>query len=336
MDFAKLIEVLDRNKVTFVSVTQAFNTTTSMGRLMLNVLLSFAQFEREVTGERIRDKFAASRKKGMWMGGWAPLGYDIKDRKLIVNEAEAAQVRFMFERFARIGSVTKLIPILAAEGIVAKSGKPVEKGYLYRIIATPVYVGEAVHKGTSYTGEHKAIIARPLWDRVQATLKESPRKRAAKNRARTPALLKGLIFGPTGSAMTPSHTRRNGKLYRYYIDMDVLKRGAEPGPRSRISAGDVERAVLDQLRVILRAPEIIVRTWRAARRKVDNVTETEVRDALVQLDPLWDELFPAEQARIVQLLVERVDIQENGAEIRFRVDGLASLVDDFKDEQEAA
>jgi site-specific DNA recombinase len=128
MDFAKLIEVLDRNAVTFVSVTQAFNTTTSMGRLMLNVLLSFAQFEREVTGERIRDKFAASRRKGMWMGGWAPLGYDIRDRKLIVNTAEAAHVRFIFESFARTGSVTKLIPILAAEGIKAKSGKPVEKG----------------------------------------------------------------------------------------------------------------------------------------------------------------------------------------------------------------
>src|SRR5262249_12271917 len=139
MDFAKLIEALDRNAVTFVSVTQAFNTTTSIGRLMLNVLLSFAQFEREVTGERIRDKFAASRKKGMWMGGWAPLGYDIRDRKLVINTAEAAHVRFIFERFARVGSVTKLIPILAAEGIKAKSGKPVEKGYLYRIISNPVY-----------------------------------------------------------------------------------------------------------------------------------------------------------------------------------------------------
>src|SRR5262245_40242430 len=163
-DFAKLIEVLDRNSVTFVSVTQSFNTTTSMGRLMLNVLLSFAQFEREVTGERIRDKFASSRKKGMWMGGWAPLGYDIKNRKLIINTKEAAQVRFMFERFARLGSVTKLLSTLAAEGITAKSGKPVEKGYLYRIITNPVYVGEAVHKGTSYPGEHKAIIDRALWN----------------------------------------------------------------------------------------------------------------------------------------------------------------------------
>jgi site-specific DNA recombinase len=335
-DFAKLIEVLDRNAVTFVSVTQAFNTTTSMGRLMLNVLLSFAQFEREVTGERIRDKFAASRKKGMWMGGWAPLGYDIKDRKLVINTAEAANVRFIFERFAQLRSVTKLIPILAAEGIKAKSGKPVEKGYLYRIISNPVYAGEAVHKGTSYPGEHKPIINGALWQRVQDVLKVNPRKRAANSRARTPALLRGLIFGPNGTAMTPSHTRRNGKLYRYYIAMDVLKRGAPPGPVSRIAAGDVERATLDQLRAILRAPEIIIRTWRTARRKIDNVTEAEVRGALEQLDPLWNELFPAEQARIVQLLIERVDIQEDGIEIRFRVDGLASLVDDFKNDREAA
>src|SRR5262245_22224023 len=307
-----------------------------MGRLMRNVLLSFAQIEREVTGERIRDKFALSRKKGMWMGGWAPLGYELKDRKLAINRKEAAQVRFMFERFARLGSVTKLLPILATEGITAKSGKPVEKGYLYRIITNPVYVGEARHKGMSYPGEHKAIVDRKLWERVQAILKESPRKRAASSRARTPALLKGLIFGPSGTAMTPSHTRRNGKLYRYYVDMDVLKRGAEPGPASRLAAGDVERAVVDQLRAILRTPELVTRTWRAARRKGDGISETEVRATLEQLDPIWDELFPAEQARIVQLLVERVDVQDEGIDIWLRIDGLASLVEEFTGAREAA
>src|SRR3981189_1388363 len=238
-DFAKLVEVFEAHGVSFVAVTQQFNTTSSMGRLTLNILLSFAQFERELTGERIRDKFAASRKKGLWMGGWAPLGYDIRDRKLVINPPEAAHVRFIFERFVRLGSVTKLIPILAAEGITAKSGKPVDKGYLYRIISNSVYVGEARHKGTSYPGEQEALIDRALWRRVQNILKENPRKRSANSRARTPALLKGLIFGPNGTAMTPTHTRRNGKLYRYYLDMDVLKRGAAPGPVSRIAAGDV-------------------------------------------------------------------------------------------------
>jgi DNA invertase Pin-like site-specific DNA recombinase len=226
MDFAKLVEVFDRNNVTFVSVTQSFNTTTSMGRLTLNILLSFAQFEREVIGERIRDKFAASRKKGIWMGGWAPLGYDIKERKLLVNDAEAASVRELFQRFLRIGSMTILVVALRSEGMTTKGGKLIDKGYVYRILNNRVYLGEAVHKGTAYPGEHQAIIDRTLWDRVHDIFRESPRKRAAHTRAQTPALLKGLIFGPTGSAMTPAHTRKGGKLYRYYVSTDVLKRDA--------------------------------------------------------------------------------------------------------------
>src|ERR1700728_652765 len=217
MDFAKLVEVFDRNNVTFVSVTQSFNTTTSMGRLTLNILLSFAQFEREVIGERIRDKFAASRKKGMWMGGFVPLGYDVRDRKLIVNEAEAATVRMIFERFIKIGSATELVRRLRADGIRGKQGKLVDKGYVYKLLNNRVYVGEAVHKGVAYPGEHQAIVDRALWDRVHSILQDSPRRRGAHSRAQTPALLKGLIFGPTGRAMTPSHTRKGGRLYRYYV-----------------------------------------------------------------------------------------------------------------------
>ena len=177
------------------------------------MLLSFAQFEREVIGKRIRDKFAASRKKGMWMGGFVPLGYDVKDRKLVVNEAEAATVRTIFQQFLRIGSMTKLTVALRSEGMRTKGGKPVDKGYLYRILNNRVYLGEAVHKGIAYPGEHAAIIERPLWDRVHEIIRESPRKRAMRTRAQTPALLKGLIFGPTGAAMTPAHTRKGGKLY---------------------------------------------------------------------------------------------------------------------------
>jgi DNA invertase Pin-like site-specific DNA recombinase len=155
MDFAKLVEVFDRNSVTFVSVTQSFNTTTSMGRLTLNILLSFAQFEREVIGERIRDKFAASRKKGMWMGGFVPLGYDVKDRKLVVNEADANTVRMIFERFTKIGSATTLVRALRAEGVTGKYGKLVDKGYIYKLLNNRTYIGQAVHKGTAYPGEHK-------------------------------------------------------------------------------------------------------------------------------------------------------------------------------------
>jgi hypothetical protein len=159
-------------------VTQSFNTTTSMGRLTLNILLSFAQFEREVIGERIRDKFAASRKKGIWMGGWAPLGYDIKERKLLVNDAEAVSVRKLFQRFLRVASMTKLVVALRSEGMTTKGGKLIDKGYIYRILNNRVYLGEAVHKGTAYPGEHQAIIDRTLWDQVNTILGVSPRKRA--------------------------------------------------------------------------------------------------------------------------------------------------------------
>ena len=334
MDFAKLVEVFDRNNVTFVSVTQSFNTTTSMGRLTLNILLSFAQFEREVIGERIRDKFAASRKKGMWMGGWAPLGYDVKDRKLVVNEAEAATVRMVFERFLRVGSMTKLTVALRSEGMRTKGGKPVDKGYLYRILNNRVYIGEAVHKGIAYPGEHAAIVERPLWDRVHDIIGESPRKRAMRTRAQTPALLKGLIFCPTGAAMTPAHTRRNGKLYRYYVSTDVLKRDADSCPIRRVPAGEIEAAVIDQLRGLLRAPEIVVRTWRAARKTMGDISEAEVREALERLDPLWDELFPAEQARIVQLIVERVDIYPDSMNVHLRTAGLTKLVGELRERPE--
>jgi site-specific DNA recombinase len=329
MDFAKLVEVFDRNSVTFVSVTQSFNTTTSMGRLTLNILLSFAQFEREVIGERIRDKFAASRKKGMWMGGFVPLGYDVKDRKLVVNEAEAKKVRMIYERFVRLGSATTLVRELRAESVTGKQGKLVDKGYVYKLLNNRVYVGEAVHKGTAYPGEHQAIIDRTLWDRVHGILRESPRKRAAHTRAQTPALLKGLIFGPTGRAMTPAHTRKGGKLYRYYVSTDVLKRDADSCTVRRVPAAEIESAVIDQLRGLLRAPEIIVRTWRAAK-SIGHISEVDVRDALERLDPLWDELFPAEQARIVQLLVERLDISTDGADIRLRTEGLTNLVTELR------
>ena len=326
MDFAKLVEVFDRGGVTFVSVTQSFNTTTSMGRLTLNILLSFAQFEREVIGERIRDKIAASRKRGMWMGGFVPLGYEVRDRKLVINDAEAATVRMIFERFVEVGSATALARTLAAEGVRTRRGRLVDKGFLYKLINNRVYIGDAVHKGTAYPGEHEAIITRALWDKVHGILRESPRVRAGRTRAATPALLKGLIFGPTGCAMTPTHTRRGDKLYRYYVSQSVLKRGADACPVGRVPAAEIEGAVVDQLRGLLRAPEVIVGTWRSARREIDGLSEAEVREALEALDPLWDELFPAEQARVVQLLVERVDVGQGGVDIRLRIDGLARLV----------
>ena len=328
-DFAKLVELFERHNVTCVSITQNFSTTTSMGRMTLNMLLTFAQYEREVTAERIRDKFAASRAKGMWMGGWAPLGYDVKDRKLIVNPAEEATVRMIFERFNEVGSATVLARQLRAEGVTTKRGKAIDKNDVYKLLNNRVYLGEAVHKGTSYPGEHEPIVEHSIWDKVHQVLTASPRRRASNTRAQTPALLRGLLFGPDGAAFSPTHTRRGSKLYRYYVSQSVLKRGADACPVGRVPAGDVEGAVIDQLRTVFRQPEIIVGTWREARTQNDGVTEADVREALLALDPLWEELFPAEQARLVQLLVERVEIGLDGISVRLRIDGLSGVASEM-------
>ena len=326
MDFAKLVEVFDRNEVTFVSVTQSFNTTTSMGRLTLNILLSFAQFEREVTAERIRDKFRASRMKGMWMGGNPPYGYRVEDRKLFIDDELASRVRWIFTRFIEVGSATILAREVARQGFRTPRGNPITKNFLYRMLNNRAYLGEAVHKDQSYPGEHKALIDRGIWDKVHAILQESPRKRSARTRAGTPALLKGLLYGPDGAAFSPTHTRKGDRLYRYYVSQTVLKHGAGACPVSRVPAAEIEAAVIDQIRGMLRAPEVVMATWRAAQPDCEGLPEDEARKALAEFDPLWTELFPAEQARIIQLLIERVEIGTDGLKLRFRDKGLSQLV----------
>ncbi|MDA9496053.1 recombinase family protein [Bradyrhizobium sp. CCBAU 11357] len=329
MDFSKLVEAFDRRTVTFVSVTQSFNTTTSMGRLTLNILLSFAQFEREVTGERIRDKFAASRKKGMWMGGWAPFGYEVKDRKLVINDQNAETVRWIFRRFVTLGSATLLARELKQKDVRNRYGQAIDKGVLYKLLNNRTYIGDAVHKGTAYPGEHTAIIERKLWDQVHSILQESPHKRAAKHRAQTPALLKGLIFDGAGVAMSPTHTRRRGKLYRYYVSQQTLK-GAAASAAFRVPAGEIEEIVVDQVRRVLASPELIVATWKKMRVCTPGTTERSVREALVDFDQVWSELFPAEQARILQLIAAKVVVTAAKVDLHLRVDGFASLVADLK------
>jgi site-specific DNA recombinase len=323
--------VFERNNVTFVSVTQSFNTTTSMGRLTLNVLLSFAQFEREVIGERIRDKIAASRRKGMWMGGFVPLGYAVKDRKLVVVETEAAVVRSVFRGFVKLGSATKLAQQLAAQNVRNRRGQLIDKGAIYKLLNNRIYVGDAMHKGTAYPGEHQAIVDRALWDKVHSIKLESPRKRAALTRAQSPALLKGLIFGPGGVPMTPTHTRKKGRLYRYYLATRDTESGvANTNPIRRIPATEIEAAVIGQIKLLVQSPEIVVATWRAAKEHIKGLTERRVRDHLQSFTELWSELFPAEQARIVQLLVARVEISTAGADITLRTDGLGALMQDLR------
>ena len=331
MDFAKLVEIFDRNQVTFVSVTQSFNTTTSMGRLTLNILLSFAQFEREVIGERIRDKFAASRKRGMWMGGHVPLGYDVRDRKLVINEDEAATVRMMFERFVTIGSATTLAKMLVAEGARTKRGNPMDKGTLYKILNNKLYLGFAVHKGAVHDGQHEAIISQELWDKAHSILQTNPWQRATNTRRQTPALLKGIIFTETGAAMTPAATKKGTRLYRYYVSMDLIRNrstGEASGPL-RLPAGMVEGAVVGEVRRMVSAPEITARTIRAIRDESPTINEQAIVSALKDFDQLWAALYPAEQTRIIHLLVERVTVGEGGIAVDLRHEGLGSVLRDM-------
>jgi hypothetical protein len=302
-----------------------------MGRLTLNILLSFAQFEREVIGERIRDKFAASRKRGMWMGGFVPMGYDVRDRKLVVNAAEAATVRMIFERFAALGSASTLARALQVERVLNKRGKLIDKGFIYKLINNRVYLGEVVHKGTAYPGEHEAIIKQRLWDSVHGILKESPRTRGAKNRSRSEALLKGIIFTATGTAMTPTYTRKGERLYHYYTSMDLIRNRETltgSGP-VRLPAAMVEGAVIAEMRRLIGAPEVAARVIAMIQQDEVRVDERSVIEALRRFNDLWGALFPAEQTRIVRLLVDRVTVGPAGIAVDLRNNGIATLVRDL-------
>ena len=256
-DFAKIVEVLDRVGVSFVSVTQAFNTTTSMGRLTLNVLLSFAQFEREVTGERIRDKVAASKKKGMWMGGPVPLGYDVKDRKLLVNPIEAATVRHIFERYSALRSGPQVVDELLARGVRTKlrplkdgrqvGGVPFTLGPLSHLLNNPVYVGEVRHKGTSYPGQHEPIISSELWTEVQTSLARNRVNRRVGGWGTTTSLLTGLLFDQGGRLMTPTAAAKAARRHRYYVSRARRGEKLAAGAKVRVPAGELERAVIGQL-----------------------------------------------------------------------------------------
>lgn len=261
-DFAKLVEVFDRCSVSFVSITQQFNTTTSMGRLTLNILLSFAQFERELIGERVRDKIAASKKKGIWMGGTVPLGYDVKDRKLVINKAEARTVVDIYRRYLKLKSVRALQAELDSAGIRSKSrirpdatehGKQrFSQGALYLLLQNRTYRGEATHKGNAYPGEHKAIIDKPLWDSVQAVLATNRVERATGTNAKAASLLTGLLFDETGERLTPTWTVKKGKRYRYYVSTSLVKGdGSSHSKRCRLPAGNLESIVIDRLRKFL-------------------------------------------------------------------------------------
>ena len=257
-DFAKLVELFDAHGVSFVSVTQQFNTTTSMGRLTLNVLLSFAQFEREVTSERIRDKIAASKRKGLWVGGMVPLGYQAKDRKITVVESEAKTVRHIFRRYLQLGSLNLLLADLRSAGVITKvrplaSGKtiggiPFTRGPLAHLLRNRFYIGEVSYKGETLPGEQAAILDRTLFDAVQAKL-DQQRSNHTKARNASDALLMGRIFDDGGYRMTPTHALKKGVRYRYYVSSALVQgEKSKAGQVSRVPADQVERLVIEAVR----------------------------------------------------------------------------------------
>jgi DNA invertase Pin-like site-specific DNA recombinase len=258
-DFAKLVEMFDKHAVSFVSVTQSFNTTTSMGRLTLNVLLSFAQFERELTGERIRDKIAASKRKGMWMGGAVPLGYRVEDRALHIVEHHAEIVRFLFKRYLATGSVVRLKQQLDAENIRipmrvdgagrSTGGGLLSRGHIYKILSNPIYVGRIAHKDQVHEGQHSPIVTRDLWDKVQQNLRDHlGAARTKRKRQSSDALLAGKIYDDGGNRMSPTWARKGPKRWRYYVSQAVLQADkGKAGSIVRVPAADVETLVAETL-----------------------------------------------------------------------------------------
>ncbi len=340
-DFAKIVDTFDAKGVSFVSVTQQFNTTTSMGRLTLNMLLSFAQFEREVTSERIRDKIAASKQKGMWMGGNPPLGYDVpvggtsekSDRKLVVNETEAEIVRHIFRRYVDLKSVLALQHDLDRDGIVSKArlnrygnatgGKPIARGALYLMLQNRIYRGEIVHKENAYPGLHDAIIDEALWDEVQAALAENRVERVTRSKAAAPSLLAGLVYDESGERMSPTHANKKGTRYRYYVSQSLIKRGRPTAEAAacRVPAADLETLVEDRICTVLRDAARIhgaAGDATVAERKARIAHATELADR-------WWDLPASDRRALLHVLVARIEVRANSVHLTVRLSALPAI-----------
>ena len=335
-DFAKIVEVLDAKGASFVSVTQQFNTTTSMGRLTLNVLLSFAQFEREVIGERIRDKIAASKRKGMWMGGVPPLGYGVQERKLVVIDRGADTVRLIFRRYAELGSVRLLQAELEARGIKSKSwtsasgrlvgGKPFSRGALYLMLQNRTYLGKIVHKGQFYPGEHTPIIDQPLWDAVQAQFAGNTARRQCGRRARQSSLLAGMLFDGDGNRMTPSHAVKMGTHYRYYVSGSLItKDRTETSAGLRIPAVEIEQLVSSRVHRWLLDPGSIYKSTSA--RLVDSSVQQRLLALAADIGKHWPELPVPRKRAVLTALIERIEVRFDQIDIHLHPLRLCALLD---------
>lgn len=321
MDFSKLVETFDRHQTSFVSVTQHFNTTSSMGRLTLNVLLSFAQFEREVTGERIRDKVAASKRKGMWMGGPVPLGYSLVDKALVINESEAALVRRIFERYCQLGCVQALKEELDQANTRGRSrlqrDGPTEtrafsRGGLYAVLNRRLYIGEVHHKGESFEGQHDAIVPVDLWAKAQAKLQNNRHERRSGKRASNTSLLAGMVVDGAGNRLIPTHTTKSDKRYRYY----VTRPGGADKKRLCLPAHDVERIATEQWLQLLSANDLDVQL-----DVEDPALSASLRADAEHLVKRWQSLDTPEQREIllqanVQVIVNDRRIELSSEPVR--------------------
>ena len=341
-DFSKMVEIFDAKGVSFVSVTQQFNTTTSMGRLTLNVLLSFAQFEREVTAERIRDKIAASRKKGMWMGGPPPLGYDVKEKKLVVNEAEAQTVRRLFEAYLRLGSTKALAAWARSEGITTKirkrsdgsirsGGRSFSRGNLHALLNYRTYIGEVTHKGNIYIGEQLGIVPRELWDAVQAKLNAGKSADRSASASGDSSLLTGLLFDETGDRLTPSHATKLGRRYRYYVSRRLIEESSDDPTGWRLPALEIERVVISALTALLMNPRDLIaiigdhnlaattlnQSLSTSRQLADKIQKSTSHDKRNMITPLVARITIASGTLVLQIrrnvLLQTIGIADHGA-----------------------
>jgi len=348
LDFLNMVRMFDKHNVSFVSVTQQFNTSTPMGRLMINVLMSFAEYERELTGERIRDKIASSKKKGMWMGGTPPLGYDIKERKLLINDQEAVTINLIFGEFIRYQSTTTLVKQLRQKNIkgkawVSSTGKVraarfMDKGTIYKILRNPIYAGKIRHKNETYPGEHKPIISMETWEKVQAILTaNATRERRVCSQSSSLHLLRGILFDAEGRALTPSSTKnRHGKLYRYYVSTLAIKSGYGDAAIASVPAIQIEEMVITQIRDMLATPEMMFKTYQRAREIAIGIDIEDVRSSFQQFNALWDKLFPVEQNHLVKLLIQRIVVADDSIDITYHANGLVQLCKEFKHHMAAA
>lgn len=335
-DFAKIVEALDARGVSFVSVTQQFNTTSSMGRLTLNILLSFAQFEREVTGERIRDKIAASKKKGMWMGGFVPLGYDLEGRKLVPSPKESDHVCKIFSLYLEVGCVSKLAVQLGSENIRSKvwvtrtgarlGGVAFARGALYTLLRNRLYIGEIRHRDQWYPGEHKGIVPRDLWDKVQAQLNSNLQTNRNRAKEQTSSLLTGLVEDAAGNRFTPSSTIRRGRRYRYYVSQLAIKSlGGERNGPTRVPAHELEGRVTEKLVAFLKSDaEVFDRLSQEGESPaISRNRVAAAKNLAVRLPSL-----PSNDLRdVLSAFLRRVVIQENSIEVMIRRKDLRQLLE---------